>query len=358
MRKKIIMSAKWYLCSIAALLLILNSCSNNPENIPDVSKIEVSLQTHRFDLDLYAIDTNHIAEGLQKLSAKYPDFLNYYLDTVREYNIHGNFNDTVKGIREDVRLDLTFKDFVNLEDTIKKYYPDNKDIDDKLTAGFKFIKYYFPEAVVPRIIYLNMGLSKWPTFPVDQNTLCIGLDMFLGEQYPHYKAIGLPEYMLSHSRRSYIPVSLFSTYYRMSHPFMPDDKTLLDLMLQRGREQFFLHKILPHEPDSVLFGFTQTQINWCAENEALIYNFFIRQNYLYDKTPQTIMPYVHEGPFARGLEAADDVVKVSPGNVGSWLGYRIVASYMQQYPKTTLSELLNGHHDPARFLDSAKYKPR
>ena len=207
-------------------------------------------------------------------------------------------------------------------------------------------------------MYMNMGLSRWPSFPVDKSTMCIGLDMFLGDQYPFYKSIAVPDYMLSHCRKAYIPVSLFTSYYRMDHPFAPDDKTLLDLMLQRGKEQYFLHKILPHHPDSVLFGFTQLQLKWCAENEALIYNFFIRQNLLFNKTPQSVMPYVHDGPFAKGLEAADDVVKVSPGNVGSWLGYKIVASYMQQHPEKSLSDLLSSQTDPSRFLDSAKYKPR
>ena len=348
---------RYFFRGFLLIFLFLNSC-NQAEKLPDVSNIKVDLKTYRFDLDLYAIDTNHIAEGLQKLLVKYPDFLNYYLDTVKEYHIHGNFNDTVKGIREDVKLDLTFKDFVQLEDTIKKDYPDNKDIDGELTNGFRYLKYYFPDAAVPRIIYLDMGLSKWPTFPVDNNTLCIGLDMFLGEQFPYYQSVGVPPYMAAHLRRSYIPVSLFSTLYQMIHPFVPDDRTLVDLMLQRGREQYFLHKILPGKLDSVLFGFTQLQLNWSKENEALVYNFFIRQNLLYNKDAQAIMSYVYDGPMAKGLEAPDDPVKVSPGNIGGWLGYQIVCAYMSQYPKTTLRDLLNNHYDPARFLDSAKYRPK
>jgi hypothetical protein len=352
------MLLRWFLSALFPLFILLNSCNTEGNNTPDVSKINISLKTYRFDKDLYAIDTNNVADGLKKLYTKYPDFLNYYLDTVREFNIRGNYNDTVQGIREYLRLFLTFKDYVALQDTIEKYYPDTKDINEKLTDGFRYLKYYFPNVAIPRIMYMNMGLSRWPSFPVDKYTMCIGLDMFLGDQYPFYKSIAVPDYMLSHCRKAYIPVSLFTSYYRMDHPFVPDDKTLLDLILQRGKEQYFLHKILPHHPDSVLFGFTQLQLKWCAENEALIYNFFIRQNLLFNKTPQSVMPYVHDGPFAKGLEAADDVVKVSPGNVGSWLGYRIVSSYMVQHPERSLSDLINSHTEPSRFLDSAKYKPR
>ncbi len=51
--------------------------------------------------------------------------------------------------------------------------------------------------------------------------------------------------MNAHVRESYLPVSLFTTVYRFSHPFVTDEQTLLGLMAQRGKEQYFLHKILP-----------------------------------------------------------------------------------------------------------------
>jgi hypothetical protein len=336
----------------------LFGCNNANENVPNVSNINISLQTWRFDKDLYSIDTNHIAEGLKKLQVKYPDFLNYYLDTIREYGIHGNYNDTVKGIRQDLKIDLTFKDFKELEDTIFKDYPDSKETDATLTTAFRFMKYYFPDYAIPRIIYLNMGLSKWPTFPVDTTTYCIGLDMFLGEQFPHYQSVGIPAYMNAHLRKSYIPVSLFTTIYRTMHPFISDDQTLLDLMMQRGKEQYFLHKILPRTPDSVLFGFTKLQLSWCQENEALVYNFFIHQNLLFNKEARNIVPYVNDGPFAKDMESPADTVKNTPGNIGTWLGYRIVSAYMSKHPDVTLPMLLQRQTDAAKMLEDAQYRPK
>jgi hypothetical protein len=344
-------------------LLIFIACftagsCNNSDKTPDVSGIKINLRTARFDKDLYAIDTSHVAEGLQQLLAKYPDFLNYYLDTVMAYNIRGNYNDTVRGIREGLRADLTEKGHIALEDTILKYYPNNKDIDEKLTDAFRFLKYYFPAYPVPKIIYLNMGLSNWPAFQLDSTTFCIGLDMFLGPQYPYYKSIGVPEYMGAHLRKAYIPASVFTQVYRARYPFFADDRTLLDLMIQRGKEQYFLHKVLPSMPDSLLFGFSQLQTNWCAANEALIYNFFIHQNLLYSKDPQSVQPYVHDGPFAKGLESPTDPVKTTPGNIGTWLGYKIVAAYMARHPEVSLQQLCDEKQDPAKLLEEARYKPK
>ena len=347
-----------YLLIAILPLFLLGSCGNPAEVIPDVSNIKVSLDTRRFDQDLYAIDTNHIGEGLQKLSAKYPDFLNYFLDTTMAYGINGNYNDTAKGIREGLKPFLSYKDFVDLEDSINKHYPDTKEVDAMLTDGFRYMKYYLPDYRLPKIIYLNMGLSKWPSFPLDQSTLCIGLDMVLGPQFPYYHSIGVPEYMGAHLRRSYIPVSLFGVVYQSLFPFNTDDKTFLDLLIQHGKEQYFLHKVLPHTPDSVLFGFTETQVKWCGANEGLVYNFFIHENLLYNKDIHSIHPYLSDGPFAKGLEDVTDKVKASPGNVGAWMGYKIVCAYMAQHPKTTLAELLMQPIDAPRFLDEARYKPK
>jgi hypothetical protein len=343
---------------VALLVLAVAFSGCKDDKIPDTSGIKVDLKTYRFDKDLYAIDTNHIGEGLTKLAGKYPDFLNYFLDTVMAYELHGNYSDTAIGIREGLKPFLAFKDYKDLEDTIVKHYPDTKATDERLVSGFKLMKHYFPEYNEPRIIYLSMGLSKWPSFPLDSSTVCVALDMFLGDGFPHYAAIGLPEYMNKHMRESYIPVSVFTSIYRVGFPWEPQEKSLLQLMIEKGKEQYFLHMMLPSTPDSVLMGFSKPQTEWCEANEALIYNFFVQNKLLYNKIAMDIMSYVTDGPFARGLEPVSNPQKVTPGNIGTWLGYRIVASYMAQNPQVTLRDLLLQKKEPVQFLSDAKYKPR
>ena len=76
---------------LAASIIALSACNNRGvEKQPDAGTIKVTLESYRLDEDLYAIDTNHIGEGLQQLTAKYPSFLNFYLDTIMGFNIHGN----------------------------------------------------------------------------------------------------------------------------------------------------------------------------------------------------------------------------------------------------------------------------
>jgi hypothetical protein len=350
------MSGKKLLAAI--LFPILSISCTDTKKTADVSDIQLTLNTRRFDLDLFALDTNNLSKGLVELAGKYPNFLNYYLDTVMAYGIRGNYSDTVKGIREGLRVFLTYKDFVALEDSVKAHYPDTKDVDAELVGGFKVVKKYVPKMAVPKIVYLNMGLSNWPSFPIDTATMCIGLDMFLGDTYPYYRSVGVPDFMGPHLAKNYISVSVFTSLYKYYYPFAQDERTLLDLMLQRGREQYFLHKVLPTKDENVLFGFSPIQMEWCRKFEANIYNFFVKNELLYNKEAVARFGYVNDGPFAQGMEPTTDTVKVSPGNVGSWIGYRIVNAYMERYPATTLTQLLDMRPEPSRFLDSAKYRPR
>jgi len=352
---------KLYIGSVICLLgcvTLLNSCTDNGISGPDTSGIQLELKTYRFDTDLYALDSNNIETGLVKLKEKYPQFLDFFLDTLMAYGLNGNYSDTMPGIREGLIPFITFKDYAELEQYIKQQYPDTKETDKSLTEGFKTLKYYFPNITVPDIYYLNLGLSRWTAFPVDSNTQCIALDMFLGDDFPHYASVNEPAYMKQHRRSTYIPVSVFSSLFRLAYPLKTQEKNLLELMLQRGKEQYFLHCILPGTPDSVLLGFNAEQTKWCEENEAFVYNFFVRNELLFNKEAMTIMSYITDGPFARGIEPPSNEKKVTPGNIGTWLGYKMIKSYMQQHKDMTLQKLLATEFNPTTFLADAKYKPR
>lgn len=338
--------------------LLFSACGGGAKNAPDVSGIHVDLKTFRFDKDIYALDSMQLSQSLGTLKKKYPDFADFFLDTVMGFNINGQYADSVKGVREGFREYLTFPDYVHLQDSINKHFPDTKQTDETLKQAFAYLKYYFPSASVPRVYYINRLLSRTNAFSIDTVNAAIALDMFLGPEFPYYKSVGVPDYMAQHLRKEFIPVALFTSIYESSHPESMNDRPLLDRMIRKGKLQYFLHQIMPNTPDSVLFGITANQVDWCNKNEALIYNFFVQQNLLYNKEERVIGSYVTEGPFAKGLGTPEDEGHPTPGNIGTWLGYRIVASYMGNNNKVTLPELLSQKVDPAIFLEQARYKPK
>lgn len=335
---------------ISIIIILLQACGGSSD-APNVDNIQVSLNARRLDKDLAAIDTNNITTGLQTLSGKYPDFLIFYLDTLMAFNIQGVYTENNPGIQKGLRTFLTYSDYRNLFDSVAKHFPDTKSIDAELVKGFKYMKYYFPQYKVPKIIYLTSGLNNYAAFTYGEDIVGIGLDMFLGEQYPFYAAVGLPAYSVRRLKPEYVPVNVFQSVYRLDHPFVMESRSLLDMMIQLGKEQYFLSKVLPFVHDTTRIGYTRSQLEWCEASEEQVYNFFVQQKLLYETSWQKMIRYVNDGPSAAGMPAE------SPGNIGIWVGYQIVKAYVAEHPDITLPELIKPV-DAQQFLTASKYKPR
>ena len=331
------------------LVATLYSCGSSNTG-PDVSGVKVALNTRRLDQDIAKLDTNNLGAGLRQLAGKYPDFLSFYLDTLMGMGIQGRYLDSDTAVHNRLRGFLTQKDFRGLFDTVAKHFPDTKSIDDNLVQGFQHLKYYYPQSKEPKIIYFTSWLNNWSAITYGDNIVGIGLDMALGENYPYYNSVGIPAYAARNLTAEAMPVNVFRALYSLKQPFVKEGRNLLDMMIQRGKEQYFLSRMLPFLPDSLRLGFTASQTAWCKQNEAGIYNFFIKSNMLYNSEWGTILRYVTDGPEAAGMAPE------SPGNVGTYLGWRIVEAYYQQHPKLKLDEVL-ALQDAQQILQDAKYKP-
>lgn len=341
--------------SIVCILLILSgwgilSC-NNPSKAPDVAQIKVTMNTRRFDQDLARIDTAHIADGLQNLKKKYPDFLDFWLDDLMRFGVKHAYTDQNPIIKDQVHMFLTYKDYRGLFDTVNKHFPDTRTMDESLQKGFQFWKFYYPQRSVPKIVYFVSGLNNWSVITVDTDIVGIGLDMYLGPDYPYYKSVGIPDYMAQSLKPEYAPVNVFKALYEAKHPFEAENRSLLDLMIQRGKEQYFTSKMIPFVPTATRFGFTDAQLEWCTKNEALIYNFFVKANLLYETNWSKILRYVNDGPDAAGMP------KESPGNVGTWLGAQVVNAYVAKHQGMSLDSLF-AITDAQTILQEGGYKPR
>ena len=62
-------------------LLFLASCGNKP-SAPDVSAINIQIETKRFDQDMFSIDTLRLDEEMNALQQKYPQLLGIFLQNI------------------------------------------------------------------------------------------------------------------------------------------------------------------------------------------------------------------------------------------------------------------------------------
>lgn len=337
---------------LAIINLIFISACGSGNDAPDVSDIKVELRSKRFDLDLVKLDTNNLAGGLQNLKAQYPVFLDLYLDNVMGFRIQGNYNNDNPAISQGLKILLSDKDYRGLFDTVKAHYPDTKGVEEEVTKGLKYVKYYFPQYKVPQTVtYFISGLNNYGALLYGENDLAIGLDMFLGDNYPFYRSVGLQDFMKVQFREDYIPIAVCRNIYQDMYPNQPEDKTLLELMMMRGKEQYFLSKVLPFKEEHERMAYTKEQFEGCEENEGFIYNYFVQKDLLFETKFERTFPFVNDGP------ATVEISQSCPGNIGTWIGYRIILAYMKQHPKTTMEELFK-ITDAQTILQQSKYNPK
>lgn len=341
-----------HVLALLAALLFVASCTDEKKGVPNVSKEPpVRIESRRFDRDLAQLDTAHIPAGLSRLQQKYPDFLNFWLDELMQFGVRGQFSEANPAISGDLRTFLTYKDYRGLFDTVAAHFPDTKQLEETLGKGFRYYRHYYPKAIVPKIVYFVSGLNNWSVITVDSNIVGIGLDMYLGPGYPFYRSVQIPEYMYEQLRPEAAPVNVFKAIYQQSYPLQAENQTLLELMMQRGKQLYFLSKMLPFVQEETYLGYTKAQLDWCKANEATIYNYFVKGNLLYEKNWTKILRFVNDGPQTAGM------AEESPGNIGSWVGGRIVHAYMEKHPQLPMDSLF-ANTDAQAILQAAQYKPR
>ncbi|MBL7764757.1 MAG: hypothetical protein JNJ58_01585 [Chitinophagaceae bacterium] len=333
-------------CYLTACLW--TSCTDTqPKRDIDVSGVPVKINSVRFDRELFACDTLQIENSVNALGNKYPDFASVYFNEITGFSQQGN--DPV--FYQSVRHFLTYKDYRALFDTVFKKYPDVKDIDAELKTLFQHVKYYFPDQHPGDVYYFISGLNFWSAVTID-SAVGVGLDMYLGKDYPFYASVQLPQYQIDRCEKQYIPVNVSRVIYENMKPFEPDGKTLLDMMIQKGKQMVFLEYTLPKADDALLMGYTPAQLKWCQDNEGMIWNYFSKQKLLYATHWQDIMRYVNDGPNSTGMPAE------SPGNIGSWIGWQIVRKYLSEHPEVNWNKMVLENKDAQQFLSASKYKPR
>ncbi len=336
------------------LLTALLAACKNTKNIPDVSGIKVNVAVERFDRDFFSIDTNNLLPGLNHLNEKYPLLTPIFLQ-----NILGlDSASTLAGVKQFLQLSQPIRDTVN------DVFKNTNDIKEDFEKAFRFVKYYFPQYKTPGLITIvgpvdalaqgSAGLT--PDF-LGPDFLGISLQFYLGKNFSVYNNPNFIEHVAPayRSRRFSKEYIISDGMQLVADDLFPDKsrgKPLIEQMIERGKQWWLLDKFLPETPDSIKTGYTQQQLDWCTENEGLIWSYIIQtEKDLYTVNPATIQTYIGEGPFTQGFSQ-----ELSPGNLGQWIGWQIVKKFADKNADMKPEEVMN---TPAKqILEESKYKPK
>jgi hypothetical protein len=236
-----------------------------------------------------------------------------------------------------------------LYDTVQQVYADLRWLEKDLTQMFRYYRHYFPKKPQPQVVTM---ISEFATdaFTAGDSLCGIGLDMFLGENYPGYDHEIYPYFMRRQFQKDYIPVRLAKALAQNCAD-EPPGRRLLDLMLHYGKQLYLTDCLLPEVADSLKMGYTRTQMEGCKSNEAEVWARILSEKLLYSTDFDKIRKLVAPSPNAPAL------FQEAPGEIGNWVGWQIVKAYMKRHPGTTMEQLFE-MRDAQKFLEQAKYKPQ
>lgn len=304
------------------------SCKKETKKEVDVSAIPVSFQVERFDQKFYTAEP----QDLPKLKGEYPFlFPEMYPDSV-----------WINKLKDPISRELF--------DEVQKKYLNVGSLQNRIEELLKHVKYYYPEKKIPRVITVITEVDVDAKAIFANDYLFISLDCYLGENHRFYETF--PEYKRIEFNESQILPDIVNSF-SYGKIASPKDRTLLSLMIYKGKELYMKDILIPDVSDFDKIAYTQEKYKWCEENEAQMWSYFIENKLLYDTNPKNEQRFMNEAPFSKFYLEIDNE---SPGRVGAWLGWQIVRSYMENHPEVKIQDLLA--MDAKELFEKSKYKPK
>ncbi len=332
------------------MLSVLSSCGEDKKEDPldvDVSEVKVSLEYHRLDQELAQADTNSLDEFNQRM-----------LETYNMAWVHYAGGVLRQGDPRDPMFSDNFKrffshPFVNATmNAVDSTYGDVSDLNKQIEEGFKHLKYYYKDALMPKIVYTNNFFNYYtnPVIAVD-SMLLVGLDFYLGKDHWLVKTLPMtehPQYIRDEMSKEFVVVNAMKAWFQ--HKYLPEPKheDFLEALIYNGKLMYAMDALMPDIPDHVKLKYSKSEMEWCVGNENRIWLTLVDRDLIHNTNQKQINDYFRKGPFTPSLKGND-----TPDRVGMFMGWSIVKDYMAEHTDKSLVDLLKEKNNQS-ILNSYK----
>ena len=125
-------------------------------------------------------------------------------------------------------------------------------------------------------------------------------------------------------------------------------------MLRMGKQLLFIQTVLSEEDAYRYLTYTSGHQEFATTNERELWETFVRERWLYDRRLDLKRKLVEVAPFSKlGSERDQEV----PGQIGTWLGWRIMQAYWRAHPELSLWEVLESSPNSAELIQQSNYRP-
>lgn len=314
----------------ASALLTIQSCSDNLLDV-DISKSNYQLESVQLDSIITHTSEIQLGPEIFNLSQKYPEIIDYQF-----YYCYKT------GLPTDTAFQANWSDFTNnpyykrLSKRIAEKFPNTAASKKTIEDGFKRIHAHLPNAKLPKtILFMNSFFSS--SMYCTKNEIGVGLERYLGAKtdvikelpsdvfYEWIKEAMEPEYLERDAVCAWV----------LTHICEPSkEANNIEAIIQWGKILYVTKAALPEQEEHILLRYNTADYEWALKNERGFWEYLVKQNMLFATSETDQAAFLQEAPFTSGLP------QKGPDRLGQFLGYRIVASYMEQYD-VTLQQLLD-----------------
>ena len=316
---------KYFILTILSSLALF-SCDKKSKAEREIENIPLDITVNRFDKAFFETKP----QDLQKLKAQYPIF----------FPVGNDDSVWIEKMQNPLWRELYAE--------VEKKYSDFSSQTTEIESLFKHIKHYFPETKTPKVYTVISEMDYHNKVIYLNNMFVISLELYLGKEHKFYE---FPEYLKQNFESNQMLPDIVDAY-SVSKIAPPSDETLLAQMIYSGKKLYIKDVFLPNYSDANKIGYLEEQIAWCQENEGYMWRYFIEKKLLYDTDQKLIPRFINPAPFSKFYLEIDNE---SPGRVGSWIGWQIVRSFIENND-VTIQQVLQ--MDAKEIFEKSKYKPK
>lgn len=335
---------EYYSVLIMALISILiMSCVNRKDS--DNTDDDFQVELVRFEQILFSTDIYILADSVSQITNKYPDFTALFASRIIE------IGDTASPLfGENLSKFVTDQNIFSFSNRVNAVFSDFDLKRRALSKGLKLYNGHFPEKEIPTVYTFISGLNQ--SIVVADNILGISLDKYLGVDEVLYNSVypPIPEYLRRTMQPECVVPDALRAWVVTDIDFKPSQDNFLARMLNEARAVYITKQLLPEINDSLVWGFSKKELDFCVNNESEMWKYLIEQKLLFSTDNFRISKFVDPGPFTK------DFTTDSPARAAVWIGYRILEKYMSRNKNLTLSELA-ASNDFQYILNESRYNP-
>lgn len=284
----------------------------------------------RLDKDLFNSGLKD-EQWLTNINSKYKDFSSIYFEEIMR--IGNPANSMTAPLAERFTSDVIWRE---LQNTIEAEYP-NMDTETQVMAeALKKYSVHFNETNIPELVAYNSGYNVG-VYPSNE-WLGVGLEWYCGTDHKvidQLPADLFPEYKVQKMQRQYLVPNALKGFLYFKFQDQLANTNVLDRIVYAGKIHFLTDVLLSSVEPTTILNYSQAEYDWCEDNSILIWEYFLTNDLFYNEDPMQINKLVGDGPFTPGMPVE------SPGGVGNWVGYRMIAEFMDSNPDVSLEDLMN-----------------